>query len=246
MDQAKFKGKRAIVTGAGSGIGRSLVHSLVKLGTHVVAVSQTQEKLDSLKEDLGDQIDIVCVDIGNWEETRTKVRPFCNDVDYLVNNAGYGYCATVEETTEDEIDRIFNINFKGPLNLIQLVAPRMKERKFGSIVNVSSVAGLLAIREHVAYGASKAALDMVTRVGSLELGPANIRVNSVNPTVVWTKMGSEYWGEPSRKEQALSKIPMARFVEVREVIDPILFLLSNESSMINGVSLPIDGGYAAT
>jgi len=118
MDQAKFKGKRAIVTGAGSGIGRSLVHSLVKRGTHVVAVSQTQEKLDSLKEDLGDQIDIVCVDIGNWEETRTKVRPFSNDVGYLINNASYGYCATVEETTEDEIDRIFNINFEGPLNLI--------------------------------------------------------------------------------------------------------------------------------
>lgn len=245
MNKDQFKGKTAIVTGAGSGIGRDLVLRFAQLGTHVIAVSQTQSKLEALQKELGDRVETICVDLADWDETEKKVAPFCKHIDYLVNNAGYAYCAYLDQMPGSEVSRTMDVNVKGPMNMIRLVAPGMKERKSGTIVNVSSVAGIVAIDEHVAYAASKAALDMVTKVSAKELGPYNIRVNSVNPTIVWTKMGSEYWGEPTRKSAALAKIPMGRFVEIKEVIDPILFLLATESGMISGTTMPIDGGYSA-
>lgn len=247
MDQEYFKGKTAIVTGAGSGIGLELVIKLTSLGTHVIAVSQTKAKLDALKERLGDTITSVCVDLADWAQTEEKlafVRK--QDIDFLVNNAGYSYTAPLDEIPEKEIDRIFAINVKAPIHLTQMVAKRMRERSRGSIVNVSSVASLAAVDDHVAYAASKAALDMVTKCCSKELGSSQVRVNAVNPTVVWTEMGQKHWSEPTKKAHILSKIPMGRFVEVREVVDPIVSFLGKEMSMITGVTVAIDGGYSAT
>lgn len=188
----------------------------------------------------------VTVDLSSWKETEVNLISLCKNVDFLINNAGYSYECPIDQVPEDELDRTFNINLKAPINLIKLVSGGMKERKFGAIVNVSSVAGISALDEHVAYGSSKAALDMVTKVCAKELGPSNIRVNSVNPTVVWTKMGIESWSDPKKTETMTSKIPLGRFAEVKEVIDSIVFLLSNNSSMINGITLVIDGGFVAT
>merc|ERR1719230_1512447 len=119
----------------------------------------------------------------------------------------------------------------------------------GAIVNVSSQASMAALTDHTAYCTSKGALDHLTRMMALELGPKGIRVNNVNPTVVLTDLGRSAWTGPENQEKAdgmLSKIPMDRFAEVPEVVHPILFLLSNRSSMINGAMLPIDGGFVAT
>lgn len=148
--------------------------------------------------------------------------------------------------TEADIDNILNVNLKAPINLMRLVSPGMKERKFGAIVNVSSVASLAALKGHIVYSASKGGLDMVTKVGAYELGPHNVRVNSVNPTVVLTPMSDEYWSEPTKKAEMTSKIPMGRFVEIDEVVNPIVFLLSDSASMMNGTILPIDGGFIAS
>lgn len=213
----------------------------------MIAVSQTQGKLDSLKQEAGtDLVDTICVNLANWNETEVKLKNLCTKVDYLINNAGYSHNCTVDQVPEDELNKIIDINLKAPINLIRLVANGMKERKSGAIVNVSSVAGLAALDEHVAYASSKAALDMVTKVTAKELGPFNIRVNSVNPTVVWTKMGREHWNDKQKQSKMTSRIPMGRFVEVEEVIGPILFLLSKEAAMINGITMPIDGGFSAT
>jgi len=211
MDQCQFKGKTAIVTGAGSGIGRELVRRLTSLGTHVIALSRTEEKLVSLKNELGDSIEIVPLDLGNWEETEQKLQPFRNrKIDYLVNDAGFSARGSLVEVEKDKADRTFDVNVKGPINLAKFVAPGMKARKAGTIVNVSSVASLAAIQDQLTYAASKAALDMVTKCAAVELAPFNVRVNSVNPTVVWTEMGKRHWGDPERKKMILSKIPMAR------------------------------------
>lgn len=229
------------------GIGRYLVKELIKLNAHVIAVSQTQNKLDSLADEIkSNKLETVCVDLGNWNETDAKLANLCNKVDYLVNNAGYALNSSVTDVTQEEVDQIFNVNLKGPINMIRLVSRGMKERNFGSIVNVSSVAGIAALDGHLVYASSKAALDMVTKVSAKELGKYNVRVNSVNPTVVMTQMAVEHWSEPKKKEAMVSKIPMARFVEVSEVVDPIIFLLSDKSSMINGITMPIDGGFVAS
>lgn len=136
-----------------------------------------------------------------------------------------------------------DINAKAVFNVTQTVLPHMNDG--GSIVSLSSCAGLRAFQDHVLYSGSKSAVDGFTRVLALELGKRNIRVNSVCPTAVMTQMGRMAWADPVKAEGLTSRIPLRRFGEVREVIDPILFLLSNRSSFINGHHLPIEGGYGA-
>lgn len=136
-----------------------------------------------------------------------------------------------------------NVNVKAVFNVTQSLLPNMNDG--GSIVNVSSLASLRALTNHSIYSASKAAVDSLTRSFALELGPRNIRVNSVNPTVVLTKMSIPNWSEPVKAEKMKSRIPLHRFAELNEVCDPIIFLLSERSSFVNGHSLPIEGGCCA-
>ncbi|KAG2461113.1 RFNG acetylglucosaminyltransferase, partial [Polypterus senegalus] len=177
--EISFANKRALVTGAGKGIGRDTAKALVKGGAAVIAVSRTQSDLDSLKA--------------------------------------------------------------------EIVAREMKVRGTGgSIVNISSQASQAAIKDHAVYCATKGALDMLTKVMALELGPHKIRVNSVHPTVVLTAMGRFRWEDPENAKYMISRIPLGKFAEVEDVVNAILFLLSNKSSMINGALLPVDGGFLAS
>lgn len=136
-----------------------------------------------------------------------------------------------------------NINLKAVVNVTQTLLPNMNDG--GSIVNVSSNAGTHAFPYHSFYGASKAALDGLTRSFALEFGPRKIRANSVNPTVVWTAMSIPNWSDPAKAETVTSRIPLRRFAEMNEVCDPIIFLLSSKSSFINGHRMPIEGGFSA-
>lgn len=218
---------------------------LVSLNAHVIAASRNESKLNSLKQEV-ESIEIVVVDLSDWSQTEEKLAKLCEKVDLLVNNAGVSHPCPIELVNETGLNEDLDTNLKSPINLIRLVSTGMRQRKFGSIVNVSSVASLAALDSHVSYGASKAGLDMVTKVCAKELGPYNIRVNSVNPTVVWTEMASLVWSDPVKQAEMLSKIPIGRFVQIEEVVEPIVFLLSTKAGMISGVTLPIDGGFAAT
>jgi NAD(P)-dependent dehydrogenase (short-subunit alcohol dehydrogenase family) len=165
----------------------------------------------------------------------------------VVNCGGFGgEIATPQDTDIDVFDKVMNINARGSLLVIKYAARSLiRLGKGGSIVNVSSQASLVALSNHVSYGSSKAALDNITRVSALELGRYNIRVNSVNPTVVMTEMSNFYWGRPEIGGPFLEQMPLGRWATVDDVAGPIVFLLSDESAMISGVSLPIDGGYTA-
>lgn len=127
-------------------------------------------------------------------------------------------------------------------NVSQVLAPQLLDG--GRIVNVSSLASTRSFAGHTAYAASKAGVDSLTRSMALELAPRRIRVNSVNPTVILTKMGRANWSDPVKSRPLLNKIPLNRFGEVPEVIEAIMFLLSNASSFVNGESLLLDGGYS--
>jgi L-xylulose reductase len=133
--------------------------------------------------------------------------------------------------------------FLACFNVLQSLLPKLNDG--ASIVNISSLAGLRAFHGHSVYSASKAGLDALTKSLAVELGPRRIRVNSVNPTVILTRMGRENWSDPAKAGPLLSKIPLGRFGEVNEVVDPVVYLLSDQSSFINGHCLPIEGGFQA-
>ncbi|XP_063077280.1 L-xylulose reductase [Engraulis encrasicolus] len=239
-----FAAKRALVTGAGKGIGRATVLALARCGAEVTAVTRTQADLESLVRECP-SVTPVCVDLSDWGATEAALKKV-GPVDLLVNNAACAMLQPFLEVTEEQFDMSFNINVKAALHVAQLVARGMKERGAGgSIVNVSSQASQSALRDHAVYCASKGALDMLTKVMAMELGPYQIRVNSINPTVVMTDMGRIGWSDPEKARGMTSRIPLGKFAEVDDVVNSILFLLSDKSAMTNGVILPIDGGFLA-
>lgn len=242
--EISFAGKQALVTGAGKGIGRATVLALARCGAEVTAVTRTQADLNSLVLECP-SVRPVCVDLSDWEATEAALKDI-GPVDLLVNNAAYASLQPFLEVTPEQFDMSFNINVKAALHVAQIVARGMKARGGGgSIVNVSSQASQCALRDHAVYCATKAALDMLTKMMALELGPYQIRVNSVNPTVVMTEMGRIGWSDPGKAKAMTSRIPLGKFAEVEDVVNSILFLLSDKSAMTNGVTLPVDGGFLA-
>ncbi|TWT90385.1 Gluconate 5-dehydrogenase [Pseudobythopirellula maris] len=234
-------GKQAMVTGAGKGIGRTIATLLTECGAEVVALSRTREDLDSLSSEIGCRT--LVTDLEDPEAAAEAARQ-AGDVDLLINNAGISIPQPFLNTSVESLDRTMSVNLRSVLVVSQIVARGMIERGVGgSIVNISSQASLVALADHASYCASKGALDQLTRVMALELGPHGIRVNSVNPTVTLTPMGEMAWAEPSKRDAMLAKIPLGRFAKPNEIAQAVAFLLSDHSGMINGVTLPIDGGY---
>jgi len=240
-----FRGKKYLITGVGAGIGRGLAIQLVELGAEVWGVSRTKANLDSLLEECP-AVKTVHQDLTDWEATKAALEPLPL-MDGLVNNAGVAICTPFLEVKPEDFDLMFNANVKQVINVSQIVAKKMVAAGTpGSIVNVSSQASQAALGDHTVYCGTKGALDMITKVAALELGPNNIRVNAVNPTVTMTAMGKVGWSDPAKAGPMLAKIPLGRFAEVEDVVNCILFLLSKKAAMVNGVTLPIDGGFLAT
>uniref|UniRef100_A0A182NB26 Ketoreductase domain-containing protein n=1 Tax=Anopheles dirus TaxID=7168 RepID=A0A182NB26_9DIPT len=239
--ECSVKGKTIVVTGAGQGIGNELCQALDRLGAKVIAVSRSAGPLEELKAACP-AIETIQVDLSDWSGTRAALGSL-EKVDGLVNNAGVAVIKPFLELTEEDYDRTFDVNVKAAFNVAQLLTPKMAAGS--SIVNVSSLAGLKAIHGHCAYSMSKAAIDGLTRNLALELGPRKIRVNSVNPTVILTRMGRANWSDPAKADPLKSKIPLGRFGEVSEVVEPIVYLLSDRSSFVNGHCLPLEGGFLA-
>ncbi|XP_054274874.1 L-xylulose reductase-like isoform X1 [Macrosteles quadrilineatus] len=225
-------------------IGRELCKRLVVCGAKVVAVSKSKEPLDSLVEECP-SIEAVLLDIGaDWHKTAEVIEKL-GTFDCLVNNAAVAICSPFLEVKPEEIDEMFKVNVKAVINVTQAVTKGMvKAGKAGSIVNVSSQASKAALKNHTVYCGTKGALDAISGVMALELGTYGIRVNCVNPTVVLTDMGREHWTD-KKAEEMLDKIPLHRFAEVSEVVNTIIFLLSDVAPMVNAVTLPVDGGFLA-
>ena len=240
----RFDGKRILVTGAGKGIGRATVEDLIGRGATVVALSRSADDLEVLRREFG--CDTIAVDLADPEATRAAALRAL-PVDLLVNCAGTTDLAPALDTTVENFDRIMAVNCRAPLIVAQEVARDLIARGAkGAIVNVSSVASFQGLPDHVAYCASKGALDAVTRVLAHEWGRSGIRVNGVHPVVTLTPMAVKAWSDPAKSEPMKARIPMGRFVEPHEVASAIAYLLSDEAAMVNGIDMPIDGGFLIT
>ena len=240
VGSGRLSDRRVLVTGAGKGIGRETVRRLVADGAEVVALSRQASDLQSLAKETG--CTTLAVDLAELEqaaEAVTRALPF----DCLVNNAGITSLQPVLDTSMARFGAVLAVNTLAPLRLAQVVAGDLIRRgRRGAIVNLSSTASSIGLADHAAYCASKAALDALTRVLAVELGPHGIRTNSVNPTVTLTPMGQLAWSDPAKSAPVLGRIPLGRFCEPAEVASVISFLLSDDAAMLNGISINVDGG----
>lgn len=237
----RFDGKRALVTGAGNGLGKAIAVKLLECGAKTVAVSLIQSELDALKAEYP-AIETLTLDLSNWDNVEKEISAL-GHFDLLVNSAGVTRLAPLVDVKEADFDFVFNTNIKALLNVSRVVARSMVEKKTGgAIVHMSSAASLRALKDHAVYCASKGAVDSLTMVMALELGPHKIRTNCVNPTAVMTDMGRLAWSDPAKAKPLLDKIPLGRFGEVEDVVNAVLWLLSDRSSYVNGLALPLEGG----
>lgn len=236
-----LNGKTVIVTGAGKGIGRATAQLLVERGAQVVALTRSAADVESLQQELGCRA--IQVDLADAKATR-EAAIAALPADFLINCAGTTELQPFLETTVEAFDHLYAVNTRAPMIVAQEYARSLiNDGRKGAIVNVSSVASFVGIPDHAAYCASKGGLDGLTRVMARELAPLGIRANGVHPTVTLTPMAVKAWSDPEKAAGMLNQIPVGRFAESSDIAEVILFLLSDEAAMVNGVSMPVDGGY---
>ncbi len=251
-----LSGKKAIVTGASSGIGKATAIALASEGVTVALIARNRSRLEEVAVQIrkeGGKSFVTTVDITDISRLKEAFqgiqKQFDNQLDILVNAAGIIASGSIETTTLEAWDAMFAINVRSVFYLSQLAIPLLEKTK-GVIINVSSVTGLRAFPNILAYAASKAALDQLTRSAALELAPKGIRVNAVNPGVVITELHRR-GGMDEKKyraflEHSKTTHPLGRVGEPEEVADLILFLASPRANWITGVTYSIDGGRAQT
>lgn len=253
QQQSRFSlsGKVAVVTGGHRGIGRDISLGIARAGGDIIVIDSKgpgDSDVPSQLQALGRRYWNFTADLGDVGALRAAAdaaKGVVEHIDILVNNAGIGHVVPLEEVEVDDWDATMNVNLRAPFLLAQKFATGengMLARGCGAIVNVSSVAGSGALEGHAAYGASKAGLDMLTKVMTMEWASRGIRANAVAPTVVLTEMGRRAWGSEEKGGAMRRLIPAQRFVEPYEVADTVVYLVSEAASMINGEVVHVDGG----
>jgi 3-oxoacyl-[acyl-carrier protein] reductase len=246
-EKMKLKDRVAIVTGAARGIGKAIALTFLREGAKVAIVDVDRESLNFLKretmEKKGELMTFLCdisqgADVGRMV---SQVQKAFDRVDILVNNAGIIRRGTIETVTEEDWDRVIEVNLKGTFNCCRAVVAIMKQQGYGKIVNVSSIAGKLGdITSAPGYGPSKAAVDALTKTLARQLAPNGINVNAVSPHAIETEMSAQ-WSEERRKE-IIASIPLGRLGKPEDVAEAVLFLVSDSASFITGEVLDVNGG----
>lgn len=248
----RFTGKKAVVTGASSGIGRATTLALAGEGAGVVAVGRDQRRLESVRRAGGNTIHPLRADLENCDQTISLIDrclELLGGLDVLVNCAGCAREQTVLSADLSTWQEVLSVNLTSPFLLCQAAARHMAGRSGGVIVNVASIDGIVADVPYVHYSVSKAGLIMMTKAFAYELGSSGIRCNAVAPGATRTPMTIGALAESGGAEAVLAanvgRIPLARLALPEEQAQVILFLASDDSSFINGATIVVDGGQLA-
>jgi NAD(P)-dependent dehydrogenase (short-subunit alcohol dehydrogenase family) len=241
-----------MVTGAASGIGAGIAARFISLGDRVIALDMDERGLALLAKELA-SVDLLIAIADVTDDAQVKkalaeaIARFGHP-EVLINNAGTTggpRATTLHETPPEVVDRVLDVNLRAIMRLTAAVLPAMLDQGRGVIVNIASVAGLVAFPARAAYSVSKAAVIQITRTIAVDYGHRGIRSVALCPGMIDTPMTHWRLAEPALREEVLARIPHRRIGTVSDVVSTAVFFASDEASYCNGVIIPIDGGYLA-
>lgn len=244
----RLKGKTAVVTGGASGFGAGIVRKFLAEGARVAVADINAEAAEAFASQLGGQAFAVSVDVSKNDSVGAMsevVLARFGGLDILVNNAGVTHLPTaLEEVSEEEFDRVLAVNVKSVYLTARHFVPVMKKKGAGAILNVASTAGVSPRPRLNWYNCSKGWMITATRTMAVELAPAGVRVNAINPVAGETPLLKSFMGEdtPEIRAKFLSTIPLGRFSTPEDMGNAACFLCSDEAAMITGVAMEVDGG----
>jgi 2-deoxy-D-gluconate 3-dehydrogenase len=253
LPSMRLDGKVAVVTGAGSGLGRAIAIAIAEAGADCVC-TELPERMQALEpvcaeiERLGRRglaLPLRLPDLASIDSLLARVIEHTGAIDVLVNNAGVNIPRDALDVTEEDWDRVVDVNLKGSFFMSQRVGRTMKERGGGKIVNIVSQNGVVGYYKRAAYCSSKAGLVNLTRVLALEWAPFKINVNAVGPTFILTPLTQSTFDDPVMREDLLRRIPLGRVGQPEDVVGAVVFLASPAADLVTGHTLLVDGGWTA-
>ena len=249
LKDISLKGKTALITGATKGLGRGAAEAIAEAGGNIIAIGRNQSELNSLGKKIRKlkvQYTSFNCDVNNYDKIKNFITKL-KKLDILVNNAGTNIPENFLNVKKTSLETLLNVNTKAVFNIAQLCANQIikLKRKQGSIINISSIFGLVAGQKRTVYSMTKFGVEGLTKGMALDLAKYNIRVNSVCPNIVLTPRTKKYFSDKKYNKYVKESTPINKVVTISDVATSITFLASEASSMITGTSIIIDGGWTA-
>jgi len=252
LDRFRLEGRRALVTGGGTGLGRVIAQALGEAGADVAIASRTLSTCEKAAGEIaaatGRRALAFAADVAVGEEVKrlvAEVEKGLGPIDILVNNAGINIRGAAEELAEADWDAVIATNLKAPFLCARAVGPGMRSRGWGRVINLGSILGAVALPGRAPYASSKAGVLSLTRVLALEWAPHGVTVNAICPGPFATEMNRQLLSDPVKYKAFVEKIPMGRWGELQEITGAAVFLASDAASFVTGSALFVDGGWTA-